>query len=74
MPDPWFLSLKQNLGTVLSHPRKTTGGLKQNNTEPPPCVIYPKEGKETLEVNLEKTWSRDQREIGSGVGYAKGRY
>ena len=29
----------------LSHPRKTTGGLKQNNTEPPPCVIYPKRGK-----------------------------
>ena len=46
----------------------------KTNTEPPPCVIYPKEGKETLEVNLEKTWSRDQREMGSGVGYAKGRY
>ncbi|MDQ8800643.1 hypothetical protein, partial [Acinetobacter baumannii] len=35
---------------------------EKKTTEPPPCVIYPKEGKETLEVNLEKTWSRDQRE------------
>ena len=38
------------------------------------ALFIPKEGKETLEVNLEKTWSRDQREMGSGVGYAKGRY
>ncbi|KAI5428560.1 hypothetical protein KIW84_033523 [Lathyrus oleraceus] len=36
------------------------------------ALFIPKEGKETLEVSLERTWSHDQRLIGSGVGYAKG--
>ena len=41
------------------------------------ALFIPKEGKETLEVNLEKgkekTRSRNQI-LGSGVDYAKGRY
>ena len=52
--------------------RKTGGKTKQQSRHR--ALFIPKEGKETLEVNLEKTWSRDQREMGSGVGYAKGRY
>ena len=52
--------------------RKTGGKTKQQIRHR--ALFIPKEGKETLKVNLEKTWSRDQREMGSGVGYAKGRY
>ena len=52
--------------------RKTGGKTKQQSRHR--ALFIPKEGKETLEVNLEKTWSRDQREMRSGVGYARGRY
>ncbi|KAI5444355.1 hypothetical protein KIW84_012838 [Lathyrus oleraceus] len=51
---------------------KPAGKQKQQSRHR--ALFIPKEGKETLEVNLEKTWSRDQREMGSGVGYTKGRY
>jgi hypothetical protein len=38
------------------------------------ALFIPKEGKETLEVNMERKWSYDRRLQGSGVGYARGRY
>jgi hypothetical protein len=40
------------------------------------ALFIPKEGKETLEVNLKKgkEWSYDQRLQGTGVGYARRRY
>ena len=44
------------------------------DTEPPPCVIYPKGGKGNARSKPGKEWSHDQRLQGSGVGYAKGRY
>ncbi|KAI5430942.1 hypothetical protein KIW84_035185 [Lathyrus oleraceus] len=40
--------------------RKTGGKTKQQSRHR--ALFIPKEGKETLEVNLEKTWSRGQRE------------
>ena len=59
---------------VLSHPRKTTGGLKQNNTEPPPCVIYPKRGKGNARskpgksmVSRPKRWDRESVTQGEGI-------
>jgi hypothetical protein len=33
---------------------------KEMTEESPPCVIYPKGGKETLEVNLEKRKGKDK--------------
>jgi hypothetical protein len=41
---------------------KTTGELKTKHTEPPLRVIYPKIGKGNAQRNLERKWSRDQRE------------
>ena len=56
--------------------RKTTGKRKWQKSRHR-ALFIPKEGKETLEVNLkkgkDKTGSRNQI-LGSGVGYAKGRY
>ena len=40
--------------------RKTGGKQEQQSRHR--ALFIPKEGKETLRVNLEKTWSRDQRE------------
>ena len=55
--------------------KKTTGEERQESRHR--ALFIPKEGKETLEVNLEKgkdkTGSRNQI-LGSGVDYAKGRY
>ena len=55
---------------------KTTGERKRQKSRHR-ALFIPKEGKETLEVNLkkgkDKTGSRNQI-LGSGVGYAKGRY
>ena len=55
--------------------KKTTGEEIQESRHR--ALFIPKEGKETLEVNLEKgkekTRSRNQI-LGSGVDYAKGRY
>ena len=55
--------------------RKTGGKTEQQSRHR--ALFIPKEGKETLEVNLEKgkdkTGSRNQI-LGSGVDYAKGRY
>ena len=39
--------------------RKTGGKQEQQSRHR--ALFIPKEGKETLEVNLEKTWPRDQR-------------
>ena len=38
------------------------------------ALFIPKEGKETLEVNLGKNMVSRPKRMGSGVGYAKGRY
>ena len=38
------------------------------------ALFIPKEGKETLRVNLGKNMVSRPKSMGSGVGYAKGRY
>ena len=57
--------------------RKKTIGERKRQKSRHRALFIPKEGKETLEVNLEKgkdkTGSGNQI-LGAGVGYAKGRY
>ncbi|KAI5427166.1 hypothetical protein KIW84_032548 [Lathyrus oleraceus] len=47
---------------------------KQETTEPPPCVIYPKRGKGNAQSKPGKDMVSRPKIMGSGVGYAKGRY
>ena len=51
--------------------RKTGGKTKQQSRHR--ALFIPKEGKETLEVNLGKNMVSRPKRKGSGVGYAKGR-
>ncbi|KAI5381241.1 hypothetical protein KIW84_UN0894 [Lathyrus oleraceus] len=67
-----FIEVRTNESPADALREKPAGKRKQQSRHR--ALFIPKEGKETLEVNLEKTWSRDQRKMGSGVGYAKGRY
>ena len=69
-------------GTLLYRNLKNTVREKNNRRkkmteESPPCVIHPKGGKGNArskpEKGKDKTGSRNQI-LGSGVGYAKGRY
>ena len=57
--------------------RKKNNRRKKKTEESPPCVIHPKGGKGNArskpEKGKDKTGSRNQI-LGSGVGYAKGRY
>jgi hypothetical protein len=56
---------------------KKNNRRKKKTKESPPCVIHPKGGKGNArskpEKGKDKTGSRNQI-LGSGVGYAKGRY
>ena len=52
---------------------RKTGG-KTRTTEPPPCVIYPKRGKGNAQSKPGKDMVSRPKRMGSGVGYAKGRY
>ena len=47
---------------------------KERTTEPPPCVIYPKRGKGNARSKPGKDVVSRPKRMGSGVGYAKGRY
>ena len=51
---------------------KPAGKRKQQSRHR--ALFIPKEGKETLEVNLGKNMVSRPKRMGSGVGYAKGRY
>ena len=44
------------------------------DTEPPPCVIYPKGGKGNARSKPGKDMVSRPKRKGTGVGYAKGRY
>ena len=52
---------------------RKTGG-KTRTTEPAPCVIYPKRGKGNAQSKPGKDMVSRPKRMGSGVGYAKGRY
>ena len=56
----------------LSHHAKNR--RENRTTEPPPCVIYPKRGKGNAQSKPGKDMVSRPKRMGSGVGYAKGRY
>ena len=56
----------------LSHYAKNR--RETRTTEPPPCVIYPKRGKGNARSKPGKSMVSRPKRMGSGVGYAKGRY
>ena len=57
---------------MLSHYAKNR--RENKTTEPPPCVIYPKRGKGNARSKPGKNMVSRPKRMGSGVGYAKGRY
>ncbi|KAI5397746.1 hypothetical protein KIW84_063532 [Lathyrus oleraceus] len=57
----------------LSHHAKNRREKKEQQSRHR-ALFIPKEGKETLEVNLGKNMVSRPKRMGSGVGYAKGRY
>ncbi|KAI5420574.1 hypothetical protein KIW84_044396 [Lathyrus oleraceus] len=56
----------------LSHYAKNR--RENETTEPPPCVIYPKRGKANARSKPGKDMVSRPKRMGSGVGYAKGRF
>ena len=53
---------------------RKTGGKRKKQQSRHRALFIPKEGKETLEVNLGKNMVSRPKRMGSGVGYANGRY
>jgi len=53
---------------------RKTGGKRKKQQSRHRALFIPKEGKETLRVNLGKNMVSRPKRMGSGVGYAKGRY
>ncbi|KAI5431054.1 hypothetical protein KIW84_035273 [Lathyrus oleraceus] len=65
-----------NVFDIGAHCRITrkTGGKRKKQQSRHRALFIPKEGKETLEVNLGKNMVSRPKRMGSGVGYAKGRH
>ncbi|KAI5407268.1 hypothetical protein KIW84_053503 [Lathyrus oleraceus] len=53
---------------------RKTGGKRKKQQSRHRALFIPKEGKETLEVNLGKNMVSRPKRMGSGVSYAKGRH
>ena len=58
--------------TLVASREKPAG--KEETTEPPPCVIYPKRGKGNAQSKPGKNMVSRPKRKGKGVGYARGRY
>ena len=72
MPQP-SVAWKKIVDQLVVASREKPAG-KQEQQSRHRALFIPKEGKETLRVNLGKNMVSRPKRMGSGVGYAKGRY
>ena len=66
--------ISQSCSYVSVASAKNNRREKTKQTEPPPCVIYPKRGKGNARSKPGKDMVSRPKRMGSVVGYAKGRY